>query len=245
MTDVVVMIDERRYQASPSSLWHVQIVAFASSSGPSNCTLSDIHTFEHGSSRQCQLPSHSISLVLIRTYYLPGNFHTLRPWEPHLATLYSLCHPMRPAGLRYLRRLASPVPTPFTRRTLPTRLPKQHSRAFQTSRRHRQQDDVIIVRKPWFTRRKFALALTQGLCIYTCWHFVIGKLDSVLDEVEDVEPEEGEDTSLFIPLSFPKVLPQEFYKSTDAEWQEFVKFSKDAKRKKGVRGRAMPSTIMA
>lgn len=151
---------------------------------------------------------------------------------------------MRPAGLRSLRHLASPLPTSLTRRTLPTRIPKSHSRALQTSRRHRQQDDVIIVRKPRFTRRKFALVLAHGLCIYACWNFLIWKLAVVLDDVEDVEPEEGEDVSLFIPLSFPKVLPQEFYKSTDAEWQEFVKFSKDAKRKKSVRGKALQSKVI-
>ena len=104
---------------------------------------------------------------------------------------------------------------------------------------------MIIIRRPWFTRRKVALVIAQGLCIYTCWHFIVRKLDSVLDDVE-LEPEDGdEDSSLFIPLSFPKVLPQEYYKATDPEWQEFVKFSKDAKRKKSVRGKATPIEIRA
>lgn len=104
---------------------------------------------------------------------------------------------------------------------------------------------MVIVRRRWFTGRKVAIVIAQGLCIYTCWHFVTRKLDAVLDDVE-LEPEDGdEDSSLFIPLSFPKVLPQEFYKSTDPEWQEFVKFSKDAKRKKSVRGKATQFETMA
>jgi len=163
-----------------------------------------------------------------------------RPWEPRLATLHLFFRPMRPAGFRFLRHLASPLTTPLIRRSPPTQAPRLHSRAFQTSRRCWQQNDVVIVRRPWFTRRKVALVVVQGLCIYTCWGFIIRKLDSVLDDVELEPAEDGdEDSSLFIPLSFPKVLPQEYYKSTDPEWREFVKFSKDAKRKKGVRGKAV------
>jgi hypothetical protein len=44
-----------------------------------------------------------------------------------------------------------------------------------------------------------------------------------LDSVEELEP-------LFIPLGWPKELPQTFYKGSDPEWQSFLAFNRDPKK---------------
>ena len=42
-------------------------------------------------------------------------------------------------------------------------------------------------------------------------------------EDEDLEP-------LFIPLGWPKQLPQTYYKASDPEWQSFLAFNRDPKK---------------
>lgn len=67
-------------------------------------------------------------------------------------------------------------------------------------------------------------------------------LDRLVDEFEgeggipDSETPEDLDDSLFIP--FPgtiKQIPQKPYRSSDPEWQEYIKFSRDPTRMKEVR----------
>ncbi len=45
-----------------------------------------------------------------------------------------------------------------------------------------------------------------------------------------------DENSIFIAFQYPRKLPQTFYRQSDPEWQEFVKFSFDEERKNAVRG---------
>lgn len=56
-----------------------------------------------------------------------------------------------------------------------------------------------------------------------------------LEEGEDGLVSLDSDEATFLALQYPKELPKSFYKSSDPEWQEFVKLSRDNKRKKEVR----------
>jgi len=47
--------------------------------------------------------------------------------------------------------------------------------------------------------------------------------------------EVGEEDSVFIPLGWARQCPQRFYRGSDPEWQEFVKFANDPKRAEKVR----------
>jgi hypothetical protein len=88
-----------------------------------------------------------------------------------------------------------------------------------------------------FTRRRFGLIIAYGSVIYFCYNLFIRRLDAQLgdEEFEEVTGEEEEEESLFIPLTFPTPLPQQFYARSDPDWQEFIKLSKDSKRQKAVR----------
>ncbi|KAF2435846.1 hypothetical protein EJ08DRAFT_729712 [Tothia fuscella] len=56
------------------------------------------------------------------------------------------------------------------------------------------------------------------------------------------EDEEGDVDSIFIPFGWPKPQPKTFYKGTDPEWQEFIKFSKDRDKQKDVQLRLVNRT---
>lgn len=58
----------------------------------------------------------------------------------------------------------------------------------------------------------------------------IGKDGEWQRQEHDDEDEDG----LFIPFGWPKQQPRTFYKGSDPEWKEFVKFSKDTKKKEAV-----------
>ncbi len=45
-----------------------------------------------------------------------------------------------------------------------------------------------------------------------------------------------DEDSLFVAFQYPRKLPQTFYRQSDPEWQEFVRFSFDEERKTAVRG---------
>lgn len=59
--------------------------------------------------------------------------------------------------------------------------------------------------------------------------------DELLEEEED-ELDEEDLEPIFIPLGWAKPTQRTFYKGSDPEWQEFVKFSKDQERHKRIRG---------
>jgi len=46
----------------------------------------------------------------------------------------------------------------------------------------------------------------------------------------DEEDEDEDDLTTFIPLGWPKQLPQTYYRSSDPEWQSFLEFNGDPQR---------------
>ncbi|KAK5149661.1 hypothetical protein LTR04_006990 [Oleoguttula sp. CCFEE 6159] len=48
------------------------------------------------------------------------------------------------------------------------------------------------------------------------------------------DKEDYDDDSLFIPLGFAQKMPRTYYRGSDPEWQEFIKFAGDSKRYKAV-----------
>jgi hypothetical protein len=58
-----------------------------------------------------------------------------------------------------------------------------------------------------------------------------GEEEYEFEDDEELEP-------IFIPLGlWPKPKQRTYYKGSDPEWEEFVKFAKDAKRNKEARGK--------
>lgn len=59
-----------------------------------------------------------------------------------------------------------------------------------------------------------------------------------LTEAERQEIEEAEYDPIFIPLPFTmRIVPSEPYKSTDPEWQAFVRVSKDREKVRGIQSK--------
>lgn len=52
--------------------------------------------------------------------------------------------------------------------------------------------------------------------------------------LEDQEEADDEEDYVFIPMTWGKLLPREFYRGSDPEWQEFVKIAKDKPRHKKI-----------
>jgi hypothetical protein len=63
---------------------------------------------------------------------------------------------------------------------------------------------------------------------------VVGKNGGTTVHGEGEEEDEEEVDSLFIPFGWPKRQPRTYYKGSDPEWQEFIKFSKDLEKHKDV-----------
>lgn len=55
------------------------------------------------------------------------------------------------------------------------------------------------------------------------------------DEGDIDEDYEDDEDAIFIPLGWARQLPRSYYKGTDPEWQEFIKFARDRKRGERVR----------
>lgn len=86
--------------------------------------------------------------------------------------------------------------------------------------------------------------LTIYVCVSIYSNFVLEPLEQAAQEaIENMPADELDEEDLkpfFIP--FPgttKQLPPQPYRGSDPEWQEFIKFSKDQKQAKGVRGRTI------
>jgi hypothetical protein len=88
-----------------------------------------------------------------------------------------------------------------------------------------------------------------GMTLYAIWHYVLPEFITIsFEEVEeevvgedgqpDVQTEEGDEEEvedgLFIPCGWPKKQPRSFYRASDPEWKEFIKFSKETERHKDV-----------
>lgn len=88
-----------------------------------------------------------------------------------------------------------------------------------------------------------------GLTLWAFWHYVLPEFITItFEEVEeevvgedgqpDVQTEEGDEEDvedgLFIPCGWPTKQPRTFYRASDPEWKEFLKFSKQTERHKDV-----------
>jgi hypothetical protein len=64
---------------------------------------------------------------------------------------------------------------------------------------------------------------------------VVGEDGSADVEKTGVEGDDEEvDEGLFIPFGWPRQQPKSFYKGSDPEWQEFIKFAQDPSKHKDV-----------
>lgn len=128
--------------------------------------------------------------------------------------------------MRPWRSISAQVTRPaLTHRIIPFRPPF----------RRFNHNQVVYVREPYVSRNKILLILLNGALAYTVSRLFFRKLDSALDDIEIPEDEEDDD-SLFVPLGWPKRLPQQYYHQSDEDWQEFIKFSNNAEKKKAIRG---------
>ncbi|KAF2403717.1 hypothetical protein EJ06DRAFT_527321 [Trichodelitschia bisporula] len=95
------------------------------------------------------------------------------------------------------------------------------------------------------TWRRVAIASLYGVPAYIGFSYGLPLIFGTdLEEREtltedgfvDVEETEEEDTDdvLFIPLGWPKLREKTFYKGSDPEWQEFIKFSRNREKHKDV-----------
>ena len=137
----------------------------------------------------------------------------------------------------------------------PFRLPSSRNRFADGSTFTIQR--VRFQRQPIFTRKRLASALLYAVPAYVVWHYffpVVAELDiddqaqrisgsggvdvqrnTRPDEEEDDDDEyEGDEDAFFIPFSWPKELPRTYYRGSDPEWQEYVKFSRDEEKHKDV-----------
>lgn len=57
---------------------------------------------------------------------------------------------------------------------------------------------------------------------------------AVIGDEEDEEEDEELVGLFFLPLTWPKKMPRMFYKGSDPEWQEYIKFNKDKAKQKDI-----------
>lgn len=105
----------------------------------------------------------------------------------------------------------------------------------------------VRFKKPGLTPRRLATFFLYSSCITAyIWYFVPGiEVEVDVQDADDQgfvsadhqggdgdfeDSEFADDESLFIPLTWAKKLPREYYKGSDPEWQEFIKFAKDQPR---------------
>ncbi|KAI1652773.1 hypothetical protein F4813DRAFT_394321 [Daldinia decipiens] len=119
------------------------------------------------------------------------------------------------------------------------------ARANQSNRPSSQIIHVhrVNIRRKWFKPMNFIVA---GCIYYMCYQVytssVLSTLGRWLDdqekhltEAERQEMEEAEYDPIFIPLPFTmRMVPSEPYKSTDPEWQAFVRVSKNREKVRGI-----------
>jgi hypothetical protein len=97
---------------------------------------------------------------------------------------------------------------------------------------------------PLFSRRRIKNAILYSIPILAVFYAL--DIDLGEEEVEEEQKakdgftkvgdgeEEDEEEGLFIPFTWPTEQPRQFYKGSDPEWKEFIKFSKDIKKHKDV-----------
>ncbi|TKA78108.1 hypothetical protein B0A49_01792 [Cryomyces minteri] len=120
----------------------------------------------------------------------------------------------------------------------------------------------VRFKSPGITVRRLVTTLLYTGCFLVYLHYVFPDVDD--DEEEPtwrkrkhprypIPKEEGpptagkdeedyDDDALFIPLGFAQKMPRTYYRGSDPEWQEFIKFAGDSKRYKAVQGRSFQFT---
>ncbi|CZT19429.1 uncharacterized protein RCC_05280 [Ramularia collo-cygni] len=158
----------------------------------------------------------------------------------------------RPQPPTYSHTLRSIPPS-----TTPRLIPRTHHRRISYRQPHSQQHHEPIPFQPVrfqkpgiFTRKR---QMTLALYIFACMVLFKQMSQYVTIDVEvqdaDRDKEEKKDGGAkgvlsdeddddeeytFIPLTWGKKLPREFYRGSDPEWQEFVKVAKDKPRHKKI-----------
>ncbi|PVI08098.1 hypothetical protein DM02DRAFT_579222 [Periconia macrospinosa] len=116
----------------------------------------------------------------------------------------------------------------------------------------------VAFKKPIFTKRRLVGIVFWTACFYASARLLDGLLEEEEDEEDQSHPgtaadqgeseedgdkeededefeeyeedEDEEETLFFFPTGLSRLKPQEFYKASDPEWQEFVKIAPDRKR---------------
>ncbi|KIW07930.1 uncharacterized protein PV09_01837 [Verruconis gallopava] len=110
---------------------------------------------------------------------------------------------------------------------------------------------VRFVKPPLLSWRRSRKWLLYGMTFWAFLQYVLPEFITIsFEEVEeevvgedgevDVQTEEGEEEveeGLFIPFGWPKKQPRTYYRASDPEWKEFMKFSKQVERHKEVQRR--------
>ncbi|KAI1464357.1 uncharacterized protein F4812DRAFT_208643 [Daldinia caldariorum] len=104
--------------------------------------------------------------------------------------------------------------------------------ASQTIHVHR-----VNVRRKWFKPMNFIFA---GCIYYMCFQLYTSSLAATVsmrlqDEEEEEDDEDEELDPFFIPLPFTtKMVPSKPYRSTDPEWEAFIKVNKDREKVRAI-----------
>jgi len=103
------------------------------------------------------------------------------------------------------------------------------------------QGRQVRVISPVFSSRRLATFALYSVCVGGYLWWISPEVEIEVTEVgkeqhgdpaaskggEGEEDEWSEEGSWFIPLTWAKKLPREYYKGSDPEWQDFIKASKD------------------
>jgi hypothetical protein len=129
-------------------------------------------------------------------------------------------------------------------RTLPRAVERPNGSTFTYYR-------VRFLRPSIFTRRRIISTLFYAVPVfYFCYYNAPFSLEIEYDasdekeavkedgSTEFIDEEDGdlddEEEGFFLPMTWPKLGEQTFYKGSDPEWREYVKFNKNRERQKRI-----------
>ncbi|GIC92579.1 uncharacterized protein Aud_009047 [Aspergillus udagawae] len=135
-------------------------------------------------------------------------------------------------------------------RLFPFRIPFRASHSFSQSDANNVNVRHVRFKRPWF--KKFVTTcLLYGTAFHVWGSYVLGEYDKMLESAPDEalpekdfpekkimatertvsRPEEAATSDpFFIPLGWPRLREGKFYSSSDPEWREFVRMSRDGKK---------------
>lgn len=150
-------------------------------------------------------------------------------------------------------RLRQQFPPPQRIARIPRTTVRRYTQAYNKHTGAPIATRIVRFRKqPFFTYKRMITLGIYGAAIYYSWKYLGGLLGNFVEievtqmtkeeleeqrnkEEKQVE-EEGEgpfyaaEDSTFIPMTWSKKLPRQFYKGSDPEWQEFLKVARDKPR---------------